>query len=132
MRRMGRPEGASAREPLAQFEAVPEPTPERAAPTAAEPAPEAGPPKPPLRLGCLLAAIAGAVGALAGALIAGLILLVALSGDDSDVARPAATAAVVEAQDGSASPAADEGSEDAWDNQHNSIRGHGCSRVDQP
>ena len=107
----GPSQGASVREPLAQFAAAPEPAPERAAPTAAESAPDAGPPKPPLRLGCLLAAIAGAVGALAGALIAGLILLVALSGDDSDVARPAATAAVVEAQDGSASPAADEGSE---------------------
>ena len=35
------------------------------------------------RPGCLLAAITGAFGALAGAVVAGLILLVALSGDDS-------------------------------------------------
>ncbi|WP_420446022.1 S1C family serine protease [Candidatus Poriferisodalis sp.] len=67
--------------------------------------------EPLARSGCLLAGIAGAVGALAGALIAGLILLVALSGDDSDVARPTGTVAAAETQTGSASPAADDTSE---------------------
>ncbi|WP_423916750.1 S1C family serine protease [Candidatus Poriferisodalis sp.] len=67
--------------------------------------------EPLARPGCLLAGIAGAVGALAGALIAGLILLVALSGDDSDVARPTDTVTVAETKAGSASPAAADTSE---------------------
>lgn len=77
----------------------------------------------PRRTGCVLAAATGAFGALVGALVAGLILVVVLSGDDSDssgsVSVPAATtatstaASAVDVADG-LPPAGSTGDTDFW------------------